>query len=155
MGFEVPRDRVGIALSVCAAIGWVVFTAGFGEQEKDDGSFKKGGDFKFNKSLFPYYGLSILGLFGILSLFVYSGTRGRVIGVFAMFFNCFMLICAGGILMEIGSRINNCKSVEACASKVKPYEQAEFAGAFLYAIFQTISLCVFFYRAHDKYDNFA
>eukprot|EP00054_Salpingoeca_dolichothecata_P003553 m.27430 g.27430 ORF g.27430 m.27430 type:complete len:203 (-) comp13948_c0_seq1:51-659(-) len=32
--------------------------------------------------------------------------------------------------------------------EVHPYEQAEFAGAFIFVLFQTIILCIFFGRAH-------
>ena len=34
--------------------------------------------------------------------------------------------------------------------------KAEFAGAFLYAFFQTIGMAIFFFRAHNNsYENFA
>ena len=35
--FEVPRDKLAITLSICSAIGWLTFTAGFGKEEADTG----------------------------------------------------------------------------------------------------------------------
>merc|ERR1719164_273935 len=92
-------------------------------------------------------------------------------GIIALFFCLFMLVCAGGVLNQTGTIIHNCADAHHGKLKdcfftknstrphdpsvpgsmvvtVEPYMQAEFAGVFLYSIFQSLSLCLYFFRAH-------
>jgi hypothetical protein len=177
VGFEVPKDRMAIGLSVLATVGWLTFTAGFGVQNA-----KQSAIWKNHSALeqaftmdFPYYGMALLGLVGTGTMLLYSASRGRCMGVLAMFFNLIMMACAGAIMSNAASQLgSDCfkksglelgNSTPAAGghggcfnnnvAKLPGYLKAEFAGAFLYALFQGIAICILFWRAHDKYDNFA
>ena len=119
---------------------------------------------------FVYYGLAVFGLLGTLSMLCYSAKRGACIGAIAMMINIFMILCAGGVINETGSVISKCfhhnstangvglKGCFGTGSKasIQPYLQAEFAGAFLYTVFQSFAMTIFFYKAHgSEYSNFA
>jgi hypothetical protein len=118
-------------------------------------------------SKFPFYGLSVFGLFGTLLMLCYSAKRGACLGALAMLFNIFMIICAGGVLQDTGSKLAGCfesgDNVTNCFGNhganvggIKTYIQAEFAGAFLYTIFMTMAMVIFFYKAHSTdYNNLA
>jgi hypothetical protein len=55
-------------------------------------------------SRFVYWGLSLAGLPGIIFMQVYGCKRTVAIGVFALFFNLFMLVCAGGVMDSTGTQ---------------------------------------------------
>ena len=50
---------------------------------RDTNSFVK--DYKFDSSVFVYYGLSLLGLPGIFTMLLYGSYRNRVLGAVAMY----------------------------------------------------------------------
>lgn len=156
-----------------ATIGWLTFTAGFADQNVKQGQWNhsaSGNDIeKMLTTNFVYYGLSVFGLLGTLSMLCYSAKRSACLGATAMLINIFMILCAGGVMNETGSVISKCFHYNSTANgvglrgcvggkdaSIQPYLQAEFAGAFLYTIFQTFAMTIFFYKAHgSSYDNFA
>jgi hypothetical protein len=44
-------------------------------------------------------------------------------------------------------------SLRGISFSQQPYMQAEFAGVFLYSVFESLSLCLYFFRAHSAIES--
>ena len=171
---QIKRDPVAITFTVLAALGWLCFVGGFAKHQNDETSDIK--ELKISTSLFVYWGLALAGLPGIVLIQIYGCRPRRWMGIIALFFCLFMLVCAGGVLNQTGTIIHNCADAHHGKLKdcfftknstrphdpsvpgsmvvtVEPYMQAEFAGVFLYSIFQSLSLCLYFFRAHASSES--
>ncbi|KJE94562.1 hypothetical protein CAOG_05190 [Capsaspora owczarzaki ATCC 30864] len=142
-----------LILSALATAGWITFCIGFGFRNDWDADEIKE---SFNPTLFCWWTFALAGLVGTAALIFYGVNRSAGLGAAALFVNLLMMVCAGAVTNTNGQIIYSCLSnnddQSSCItsqSSVADYNKVEFSGSFIYLLFQGITICYWFYSAHE------
>jgi hypothetical protein len=137
--FEGITRKIVPAFVALSFVGWIVFVAGFGKQNKDDPTF----DLK-NNSLYPYWAAAVLGPIVYILAVVHAllwGFPSAIVGSVTAVLSMMYITALSAVFVTAGIYIRNPDDV-FISGDVPVYYDLLFAGGFLAALFWTFVLAL-------------
>jgi hypothetical protein len=131
--FEGITRKIVPAFVALSFVGWIVFVAGFGKQNKDDPTF----DLK-NNTLYPYWAAAVLGPIVYILAVVHAllwGFPSAIVGSVTAVLSMMYITALSAVFVSAGIVIRNFDDVPV-------YYNLLFAGGFLAALFWTFVLAL-------------